>query len=135
MKECIITEIDDSCPYESISGRTCFKCKLIDYKNHYQFLDNHFAKFVNKLDLPQFKDLSSNELKEFCNSWIKAHGDKAYGYKNAWEKEGIHFYHGVAIYLLTYERPFSYEVRETKDGWVDPWKWVIRNKENNFYVK
>jgi hypothetical protein len=60
---------------------------------------------------------------------ITAHGDKAYSYRETWEKAGIHFFHGVAIYLLSYVRPFSNEVRETANGWVDVCQWVIDNKD------
>ncbi len=61
---------------------------------------------------------------------ITCHGDKAYGYRQKWEQGGLHFYHGVAIYLLTYCRPYANEVRETEDGeWVDVADWVLDNKD------
>jgi hypothetical protein len=58
---------------------------------------------------------------------IVAHGDKCYSYRSEWESKGIPFEHGVAIYLLTYLRPYSKEVRETSNGWVAPKDWVIAN--------
>jgi len=60
---------------------------------------------------------------------ITAHGDKCYGYRAEWDAAGIPFEHGVAIYLLTYCSPYSKESRETEEGWVDPWRWVIANYE------
>ena len=58
---------------------------------------------------------------------IVAHGDKGDGYKCRWESAGIPFAHAMCIYLLGYCQPFSSEVRETRNGWVDPCQWVIDN--------
>jgi hypothetical protein len=56
---------------------------------------------------------------------ISAHGDKCYGYQARWEKAGIPFEHGVALYLLTYQHPYCDQVRQTKDdGFVSPAEWV-----------
>jgi hypothetical protein len=104
-------------------------CKLIDYKNHYDYLNAHFSEFVSKLKLKQFEHLSPEQLKNICSKLIVDHGDKAYQYQKIWENKNIHFYQGVAIYLLTYEKPFSEEVRKTENGWIDPCKWVIENRE------
>lgn len=60
---------------------------------------------------------------------IGAHGDKAYCYRQGWEQSGLHFFHGLAIYLLTYCRPYAVESRETPSGWVAPEKWVLENKD------
>ena len=71
-------------------------------------------------------------VKNVNNGIISAHGDKCYLYRDRWEKNGIEFHKGVALYLLTYISPFSKESRETADGWVDPAKWVEDNYERFF---
>jgi hypothetical protein len=58
---------------------------------------------------------------------IVAHGDKCYSYQDIWDKYGIPFEHGVAVYLLTYMRPWGLESRDTEDGWKPPHEWVIEN--------
>ena len=58
---------------------------------------------------------------------VSCHGDKCYGYQHQWEENNIPFEHGVAIYLLTYVRPYGHEVRDTTDGWIDPGNWVVKN--------
>lgn len=91
--------------------------------NHYKWLEKHFPAFAYKVGLRGWTSESQ------ASGILAAHGDKCYGYKYTWEKAGIEFPHGVAIYLLTYEKPFWDEVRETKDGWVSPLEWVITNKD------
>ena len=60
---------------------------------------------------------------------IVAHGDKCYSYQQYWEKQGIPFAHGVAIYLVSYLPPYNKEVRvNAPDGsWVAPMNWVADN--------
>ena len=88
--------------------------------NHYKYLDRYFFDFLRKLGK------SENEID--CNAGIiSAHGDKCYSYRDLWEKAGIPFEKGVAIYLLTYIKPYSLMVRETINGWVDPATWVKDN--------
>lgn len=84
--------------------------------NHYDWLDIYFQAFVENCGL-------NDDLRGL----ISAHGDKCYSYRCIWEEYNIPFEHGVAIYLLTYVKPFSEQVRNTKTGWVDPYKWVIDN--------
>jgi len=86
--------------------------------NHYTWLDSHFPEFLKKLGI---------DFNTKCPGIISAHGDKCNGYFSRWESAGIPFPHGVALYLLTYLRPYEDEVRETDKGWVDPCKWVIEN--------
>jgi len=88
------------------------------YKNHYVYLEKNIENFFEKIDLSREKAIGL----------ITAHGDKAYFYRKYWEDNGLHFYHGAIIFLLTYCRPYSEEVRETNHGWVDPFEWVLRNK-------
>ena len=86
-------------------------------KSHYDYLDEHAREFGNRFNICQL------------DGYISAHGDKCYAFEEEWKLFGIPFYKGVAIYLLTYVRPFSLEVRQTKNGWVDPKVWVITNKD------
>jgi len=90
------------------------------YRSHYAYLDAHLKEFLAKVDI---------DMDICCPGIIHCHGDKGYSYRDQWNKGELHFFHGMAIYLLTYLRPFSDEVRETKDGWVDPSRWVLENKD------
>lgn len=87
--------------------------------SHYDWLDENLESFFEKAGIGN----------QYHPSVIGAHGDKCYGYKFQWEKAGIPFEHGVAIYLLTYFNPYSEETRETENGWVDVSKWVVENYE------
>ena len=86
--------------------------------NHYKWLEKHLPDFFRKVGV----NWNNN-----CGI-ITAHGDKCYSYRTTFEKAGISFPHGVAIYLLTYCNPFADEVRETKNGWVAPIDWIVENK-------
>lgn len=83
--------------------------------NHYKWLEQNLQSFFKELNI------------DCCNGIIVAHGDKCYGYKNKWEKAGIPFYHGIAIYLLSYIHPFSNESRDVNGTWVPVDQWVIDN--------
>lgn len=85
--------------------------------NHYKWLDKHFFIFL----------ASVGGNPDWCAGIVSAHGDKCDGYKSSWKEAGIPFPHGVALFLLTYLRPWCDEVHETKDGWVDSYQWVIDN--------
>ena len=87
--------------------------------NHYDYLEKHLPTFFQNLGIDW----------ERHRGVILAHGDKCYGYRQTWEKEGLHFFHGVAIYLLTYTHPFSQEVRGSPLIWVSPRDWVLENKD------
>ena len=88
--------------------------------NHYDYLEKHLPAFLDSVGKGDW--VSARGL-------ISAHADKCSGYRQRWEQAGLHFFHGVAIYLLSYLYPFSTEVRETKKGWVAPVDWVIENKD------
>lgn len=88
-------------------------------RSHYDYLDQHLPTFFKSLGIHW----------DSYRGIIVAHGDKCSSYRQGWEKGGLHHYHGVAIYLLSYVHPFSLEVRDTKEGWVDPWMWVLKNKD------
>lgn len=91
--------------------------------NHYDWLDKYFPKFLNVLNV---------DFEKRCPGIISAHGDKCSGYRSIWEKYGISFHHGVAVYLLTYLRPWGDEARDDKESWVDPGNWVILNYHERF---
>lgn len=89
--------------------------------SHYDWLGEHLLGVLVRLGVPrpevQFSGL------------LSAHGDKFYSYEDRCVREGLHFFHGVGIYLLTHCVPFSREVRETVGGWVDPIEWVFGSKD------
>ena len=91
--------------------------------NHYKWLEKHFSAFSKAVGLNGYD--TARDVQSLCG----AHGDKCYCYERQWKEAGIEFSHGVAMYLLTYHKPFSAEVRETKNGWVAPSDWVIKNKD------
>lgn len=95
--------------------------------NHYTWLEENFKEFVRLLGL---------DTDRVHSGLISAHGDKAYSYRMTWELHGIPFPHGVAMFLLSYCRPYSDEVRETSDGFVDVQQWVIDNYRDghNFHA-
>lgn len=85
-------------------------------ENHYQWLEANLPAFSKTMGLP------------YClTSLISCDGDKCYGYRYRWEKEGIPFCHGVALYLLIGVYPWSKEARQTPQGWVAPVDWVVEN--------
>jgi hypothetical protein len=88
------------------------------YVNHYPYLESHLFTFMEKVGVLHV---------DSCRGLISAAGDKCRQYQYQWEKNGIPFQHGAAIYMLTYCAPFSDEVRETGNGFVAPAKWVIDN--------
>lgn len=98
----------------SQSERTRLIEELIK-NNHYTWLDLHLEAFFLHVGL------NKSEVEGI----VSAHGDKCTQYREDWEKSGVPFFHGAALYLLTYCVPFTSCVRETKDGWVAPSKWVV----------
>jgi len=91
--------------------------------NHYKWLEKHFVDFAKKVGLKGYETVGD------VQSLNSAHGDKAYCYKWEWERAGIKFPQGVAIFFLTYHSPWESECRETDNGWIDVCKWVVDNKE------
>ena len=90
--------------------------RLKKYKSHYHWLEENLPVFLERLNI---------DFNSICPGIISAHGDKGYSYRNVWNKHGIPFEHGMAIYLLSYLSPFSETVRDTKTGWVVPCLWVL----------
>lgn len=88
--------------------------------NHYKYLEKVLPTFFNEVGVRGGWSWNAGI--------IVAHGDKGYGYRYAWGKEGIPFNRGMAIFLLTYTYPFGQECRNYVDGeWVNGDTWVVRN--------
>lgn len=83
--------------------------------SHYKYCDKYFVEFAKKLGI------------DTNTAPIGAHGDKCYSYDSEWEDAGIPFSHGVMIFLISYELPYSNEVRQTDNGFIDVGDWVIEN--------
>ena len=82
--------------------------------SHYKYLEAVLPTFFPKVGISW----------DWNGGVIGAHGDKGYGYKGRWEKAGIPFYHGMALYLMTYCNPYS---KELGDDRSQAWQWVIDN--------
>jgi hypothetical protein len=79
--------------------------------SHYEYLDiviDHFWKLVF--------DKTREEMWHGGN--ISAHGDKAYGYKHAWETMGVPFNRGAMLYLLTYTKELGDTPKHESCEWV-----------------
>lgn len=88
--------------------------------SHYDWLGDHLVKFLADVGL---------DTRWYHEGLIGAHGDKAYSYRDEWEQAGIPFNHGVAIFLLSYCKPFREEVRKTDESgrWINAGDWVREN--------
>lgn len=96
------------------------KTKAMD--SHYDWLSKNLGTFLDNLGL----DVDQ------ADGLIRAHGDKGYSYRMQWEDAGLRFEQAMAIFLLSYVRPYSKEVRKLDDGiWVNVADWVV-NQFNRF---
>ena len=95
-------------------------------KNHYHWLDKNLSFFLKRIGIKNPNDYMG---------LISNHGDKCYSYRDKWEKHGIPFEKGVAIYLVSYVFPWSKTVRNCPDGWVKPDDWVISMWDNGWSNK
>ena len=87
--------------------------------NHYQWLESNLQTFLDNIEIKNPYPI---------DGLLVCDGDKCYGYRQEWEEHNIPFPHGVALYLLCSTfKPYTEEVRNTKNGWVSPSEWVIRN--------
>ena len=68
------------------------------FDSHYKWLDQNFPKFCAKIGV---------DFERRCPGIVTCHGDKCYGYESYWKEHGISFEHGVAIFLLSYLRPWK----------------------------
>jgi len=85
----------------------------VEHGSHYDFLDEHLDAFWVKATGKTLSD-------SWCAGIVSAHGDKGYGYRRDWERAGIHFYHGMMLYLLTYTSIMDRPKHESR-------QWVIDN--------
>jgi hypothetical protein len=85
--------------------------------NHYKWLDKHLQSIFDQIGLKDAGGIAS------------AHGDKFYSYKDMFEEAGLHFAQGVAIGLISYEPPYSSELRMyDRDGeWINFGVWFRIN--------
>ena len=88
--------------------------------NHYKWLEINLPKIFTQLKLNM----------KFCDGLIVSDGDKCYTKKELFLNNNIPFEHGVALYLITKISPYSNYVRNTDNGWVDPFKWIVENYPN-----
>lgn len=89
--------------------------------NHYDWLEENLLEFARIFGVDG----------RLHKGAIAAHGDKCYGYEEQWKTANIPFPVGVAIYLLSYHRPYSESVRDTSNGWVAPDQWVVKFFNDN----
>lgn len=109
--------VNEFVPYKKIAQRSFDRDEVI---NHYDWLEKNLDGI--------WKAIFDKGLSKSGNAGIIiAHGDKCYQYRDKLKSEGIPFHHGIAIYLLSYVKPYANEVRETDRGWVAPIDWVINN--------
>ena len=83
----------------------------------FTWLERNFGTFIERLDIDR----------SFASGAIVCDGDKCGSFKYQWEEANIPFEKGVAMYLITKMSPYIDEVRDTKNGWVDPGTWVVDN--------
>ena len=99
---------------DAYSGyRTAFEkySSILFYKSHYDWLDDN-------LDIFWYRVFGKTLHQSGCAGIISAHADKCYQYRAFWEKSGIDFYHGVAVYLLTYTKEFGNNNKSDSSYWV-----------------
>ena len=90
------------------------------HRSHYDWLDEHLVGFL----------LAAGVAKHHADEGIiSAHGDKGYSYKHMWQDAGIHFYHGMALYLLLRCPPYYGEVWDNGHLKQNPGDWVAANYE------
>ena len=86
-------------------------------RSHYHFLEEHFDTILSRM--------GKHDVVGKYGSFVSS-GDKYRQYQDKWGKANIPYFHGAAMYHLM-EMFYLDEIRQTKNGWVDPWQWVIDN--------
>lgn len=84
--------------------------------NYLEYMDKHLPKLFPAFGV-DFDDVAKSVVNKYSNECVK--------YRDHWEAAGIHFYHGCALYMLTFIEPYASFCRETPSGWVSPGKWVL----------
>lgn len=75
---------------------------------HHVWLETHLPNF--------FRGIGQRRTE--LHALIADHADKCYLFRERWEKEGIPFVHGVAIYLLSRTSPYDLQVTNDVESWV-----------------
>jgi len=90
---------------------------MAKFVSHYKWLDQNFPKFCAKIGV---------DFETRCKGIVTCHADKCYGYESYWKDEhSISFEHGVAIFLLSYLKPWSELSRVDENGkWKNVKIWV-----------
>lgn len=93
--------------------------------HYYDWLRQHLVDFLQSLKVPGSEPGGYVGL-----GLIGAHGDKMRCYNRIWARGGLHPFHGAAIFLLSYVRPYKQEVwaddaNRTLIKDVD--EWVLEN--------
>lgn len=96
-------------------------CAMTNYSEMFHWLALHFETFAQRAG-----------VEIVPAGMIDAHSAKSLQYEEEWAENGIPFAHGIAVHFLTYLWPYSDEVRETANGWVDPCDWVVHNYHHRF---
>lgn len=118
IKENYLVDINLNKKIATIIDPKAMKALIKDVKdNHYKWLQENFPKFLIKLGINP----------KYYKGMITSDGDKCYSYVDSEERFNIPFNHFVALYLLSKISPYSDEVRQTVNGWVDPFKWIPEN--------
>lgn len=81
--------------------------------SYYRFLEKNLDAFWRKSTGKSLDQSGSTGI-------ISAHGDKGESYRGIWEEAGIHFYHGMMLFMLTYSNIMDRPKHESS-------KWVIDN--------
>lgn len=80
--------------------------------SHYDFIDTHLAKFWTEAGA------GGKMTNSDANGMSASHGDKGYQYKDQWGEKGIHFYHGMLLYMLTFSNVMDRPKHESAE-WVE----------------
>jgi hypothetical protein len=86
--------------------------------NHYEWLEKYLPRIFENFKL-------NYEPYEGC---VTAHGDKCYQYKDEWEAAGIHFFHGCALYMLSFDTTYMTYPRNKVCDWVLCMYGIHKNK-------
>lgn len=98
--------------YKKYMGEVCEK-DSVHVGSHYDYLDLIIPIF--------FKLVFGEQVKpSYYAGLSSAHGDKCCGYKYSWQENGINFYRGALLYMLTYTSELDVEKHKSKE-------WVINN--------
>ena len=96
---------------------------IFDTPSMYDMVEMASKTFSNALNLP----FDVSEM-------LGAHGDKCYQYQSVANKYGYQPYQLCMVYLLSYMSPYSTQVRDTSNGWVDIRDWLEHMFKDNSII-